>query len=83
MLDAQVVNAFLIIASVCIIVLTVLFAAGAIAALFAIQRARRFIGRLESEAEQFAKLKERITGEVRFAGKWARILGRHIIHLNR
>lgn len=83
MLDGQIANTFLIIASVCIIVLTILFAAGAIAALLAIQSARRFIRRLESEADQFAQMRDRFTDEIRFAGKWAKIFSRRIIHLNR
>lgn len=66
---ADAVDIFLLAASVCVVILTVLFGAVAVVLMLALQEVRSLIGRIGGEVARFQKLRARTLYRGRFASR--------------
>lgn len=75
MLDAQTANTFLLVASICTVVLTVLFAVLIGVGVWVLVEVRALARMLRDETDWYISQRRRISRSVRFMARWARLFG--------
>ncbi len=69
-----------IVASICIVLLTLMLLIVGFAIIRAVREAQRLMRRVEHEAMRALEWQDKVSRNARFAGKWLRIIAEHFIN---
>ena len=79
MLSSAAVNIFLIVASVCVVLITLMLAAVTVALLIATRRMVRLARQAQQLVEKLHRVERALSWETVFASKWAKRFTRHFM----